>query len=432
MKTNVIETDKWGRELEVEVSAERLNAEFNKAYRKYQKDLTVPGFRKGKVPLKIIERRFGASIRSEVLGDLLPAFLDEAAREADLHMAAPPKIAKLDHEPDGPLTFTAEVAIWPQIEVEHFEGLQAESLSHTIEDEEIETQLKELQTRQATEESVERPLEKGDVLIADLQRLDESGVPIIGESFEERYFIIGDENAPSPEFEETLIGIAPGEERQVHFAYRDDLPNEEMAGKQEHFAVTAREVRQRVLPVLDDEFAKDLGGKFHSLEDLRQDISDQIKQRWDYLGKQKLRGDLISELISKNEFEVPASMVTHYLDSTKGDRDQAQSHDHSHDHDHDDDHDHSHDQKYSEEELNEATRRIKTFILIEGLRKQQQIEVSDEGFDTFLQERADELGMKLEDIKRSSDALDNMRREQEENKVMDFLRERATIVEKSV
>ena len=153
MKTNVTEKGQWGREIEVEVEASRVEKELDKALRKYQRQLEIPGFRKGKVPLKVVKSRFGESIRGEVIGDLLPALLEEATREAGLVPAAPPQIAKLDHEPGGDLTFTATLDIWPEIEVENYEKLDATRMVHEVADEEITEQLEELRRRQATEQA---------------------------------------------------------------------------------------------------------------------------------------------------------------------------------------------------------------------------------------------------------------------------------------
>ena len=321
MKTHVTEKGQWARELAVEVEAARIDDAVNKALRRYQKRLEIPGFRKGKVPLRIVESRFGSSIRGEVLGDLLPSLLEEATREAGLRPAAPPQISQLDHEPGGSLTFTAALDIWPEIKAEHYEKLAATRMVHEVADEEIGEHLEEQRRRHATERVVERPLAKGDVIVADLQRLDDSGLPIIGDKYEKRHILIGDENALSPEFEEALVGMGAGEERKVRFTYREDLPNEQLAGQTAHFAVAAHEVRERTLPELDDEFAKDLGEQFQTLDDLRQHLSGQIQERWEYMAQQRLRSDLIGQLILKNEFELPESMVDNYLDSLE--REQA-------------------------------------------------------------------------------------------------------------
>jgi trigger factor len=315
------------------------------------------------------------------------------------------------------------------VQVESYEQLKAARLVHTVSDEEIDRQLKDLQERHATEEQVDRPLEKGDVLIADLQRLDEAGTPIIGERYEERYFVIGNENAPSPEFEEALVGITAGEERQVHFSYREDLPDQDMAGKQEHFGVQARQVRQRVLPPLDDDFAKKVGESFQSLADLKQHLSQQLQRQWEYLARQRLRSDLINDLILKNPFDLPESLVANYLESLHR-REQGHQHQH-HGHEHDHDHEHEHDHEHNEEERGFAVRRLKTFLLIEALRKQTSVEVSDEEFETFIQQRAAEHNLDPEALKRSP-RLDDLRQELLEDKIFDFLAQRAEFEEQVV
>ena len=436
VKTNVIEKGEWERELEVEVSAERMQREITSAFRSYQKRLEIPGFRKGKVPLRVIEQRYGDSIRHNVINDLLPTLMQEAAQGAGIVPAATPKITKIDHESGEALTFTAAMDIWPQIEVDNYENLPLTRMVHEVADEEIDQQLEELRARQATERSVERPLERGDVLIADLQRLDEGGLPIIGEKFDERYFIIGSEDAPSPEFDEQLIGIEPGGERRAEFTYRQDLANEELAGQHRSFSVTAKEIRERAVPELDDEFARDVGEQFESLDDLREHLREQIGERWKYLSQQKERADLIDELIKGNSFDLPGSLIESYIENMREEMEARRGHgDHDHDHaEHDhSDHDHDHDDKpeVSEEERTAAVRRLKTYLLMEGLRKKLDLQVSKEEEDGFFQKRADQMGAKADELKRSARAED-LRRELVDDKIFEYLCERADIEEKSV
>ncbi len=410
MKTQVTEKGQWARELAVEVEAVRIDDAVNKALRRYQKRLELPGFRKGKVPLRIVAARLGSSIRGEVLGDLLPSLLEEATREAGLRPAAPPKISQLDHEPGGSLTFTAAFDIWPEIEAEHYEKLAATRMVHEVADEEIGEHLEELRRRHATERVVERPLAKGDVLVADLQRLDDSGLPFIGDKYEKRHILIGDENALSPEFEEALVGMSAGEERKVRFAYREDLPNEQLAGQTTHFSVAAHEVRERTLPELDDEFAKDLGEQFQTLDDLQEHLSGQIQQRWEYMAQQRLRSELISQLILKNDFELPDSMVDNYLDSLE--REHA-------------DHDHDHDHSHSDEERTQATRQLKSYLLLESVRQQAGVEVTDEELAQFAAARASVQPANSQDS-------EELRRELEDQKVFDLLIAKAEIQEEKV
>ena len=420
MKTKVVETSKWGRRLEVEVEADRLDKESEKALKQYQRRLELPGFRKGKVPMRIVESRYGESIRNEVVGRMLPELLQEAAMNEQLRPVARPQITEINEQMGSPLTFTAEVDIWPDIELDQIEGLEVTRAVHQVTDEEVDTQLKEFQSRQASERSVERALESGDVLIADLQRLDESGEFIDDEKFEERYFIIGEENAPSPEFEEALIGVTAGEQRKVEFSYREDLPNDEIAGKTERFMVSVREVRERILPDLDDEFAKDVGEQFETLKDLRSHLEMEISGRWKQMSIQRERTDLISQLIEKNPFDLPESMIENYLHSMREqNRVQNQGHDNEPEHEH------------GEQEKEGAVRSLKSYVLSEAVRKKYEIIVTDEEFEQHLEERAEKVGVKLEEIKKNA-RIDDLRRELEEEKMFGELMKTAEIKEETV
>ena len=411
MKTHVTEKGQWVRELAVEVEAARIDTAFNKALRRYQKRLELPGFRKGKVPLRIVEARFGSPILSEVLDDLLPSLLKEAMREAGLRPAAPPKISQLNYEPGGNLTFTADLDIWPEIKAEHYEKLAATRMVHEVADEEIGEHLENLRRRHATERVVERPVAKGDVLVADLQRLDDSGLPIIGDKYEKRHILIGDEDALSPEFEDALVGMGAGDERKVRFAYRQDLPDQQLAGQTTHFAVAAHEVRERTLPELDDEFAKDLGEPFQTLDDLRRHLGGQIRQHWEYMAQQRLRSELIDQLIEKNDFELPESMVDSYLDSLE--QEQA---------------DHDHDYSHSDEERAQATRQLKSYLLLESVRQQAGVEATDAEFAQFAAERAALAGVPVADLQDAEE----LRRELEDQKVFELLIAKAKIKEEKV
>jgi trigger factor len=179
---------------------------------------------------------------------------------------------------------------------------------------------------------------------------------------------------------------------------------------------------------LDDEFAKDVGEQFQTLEDLRNNIKQQIEERWQYMAKQRERNELVSQLIEKNPFDLPDSMVENYLVSMQREK-QSQNQnqqDHSH-HDHDHDHDHDH----SDEDREGAIRRLKSYLLTEAVRKKAEIDVSDEEFEQYLEERAKQAGVQIEDIKRSGRA-DDLRSELSEDKVFALLSEKAVIKEEKV
>ena len=418
VRTNVIEKGQWERELEVEVPAERIDSEVATAFRRYRKRLEIPGFRKGKVPMKVIESRYGPSIRHEVVSRMLPDLVQEAAQSADIVPASTPTITLSDHEPGKPLTFKATMDIWPQIDVDNYERLAVSRMTHEVSDEEVDRELEKLRERNATEMSVERPLEKGDVLVADLQGLNEDGVALIGDRYEERYFLIGSDDAPSPEFEEALLGIGPGDERRVDFSYREDLPNKELAGQKRSFNVTAREIRERTLPVLDDEFAKDLGDQFDSLEGLREYLRRQLQETWDSLARRKERSDLVDGLIRGNPFDLPDRLVESYIERMKEERDADGDGDEE-------------PPGITGEERTSVIRSLKTSLLLDGLRKKLNLGVSEEETTEFFERRAQQLGFQAADLKRSPRA-DDIRRELENEKIFEYLGERAEISEESV
>lgn len=418
VRTNVKEKGQWERELEVEVPAERIDSEVATAIRRYRKRLEIPGFRKGKVPMRVIESRYGPSIRHEVVTRMLPDLVQEAAQASDIVPASTPTITLKDHEPGKPLTFTATMDIWPQIDVENYERLAVSRMTHEVGDGEVDRELEKLRERNATEMSVERPLEKGDVLVADLQGLNEDGVALIGDRYEERYFLIGSDDAPSPEFEEALIGIGPGEERRVDFSYREDLPNRELAGQKRSFNVTVRDIRERTLPELDDEFAKDLGDQFDSLEGLRQYMRQQLQETWNSLARRKERSDLVDGLIRGNPFDLPDRLVESYIERMKEER-EAEG-------DGEED-----PPEMTGEERTSVIRSLKTSLLLDGLRKKLNLEVTEEETAEFFERRAQQLGFQAADLKRSPRA-DDIRRELENEKIFEYLGERAEFSEESV
>jgi trigger factor len=190
------------------------------------------------------------------------------------------------------------------------------------------------------------------------------------------------------------------------------------------------------LPELDDEFAKDLGEQFESLDDLRQHLQKQLKQRWETLSGQQLRSSLTEELIKSNSLELPDRMVDNYVRNLQRERAEREGGDHHH-HDHDHDHDHHHGDDDEEratasaEERTNAIRQLKSYLLIEAVRESAGVVVADEEFEAYLSTRARDSGMKVGELRRSKWA-DSLRKELEETKVFDYLIERAEIEEQSI
>ena len=183
MNTNVIEKSKWERDLEVEVPAERIDREMTSAMRRYQKRLEIPGFRKGKVPIKVIEKRFGPSIRHGVIEDLLPTLIHEASEQTGLVPAGSPRITALDQVEDGGLTFTASIDIWPEVELQGEDALELERLEHEVTDAEIDEQIEEVRTRlpdlQMVPFKYEEAVSHEELMETARGRLEKGGYPLL-------------------------------------------------------------------------------------------------------------------------------------------------------------------------------------------------------------------------------------------------------------
>jgi trigger factor len=419
MKVQTTESGTWRRTLEVEVPAEAVEERFQAAYKTYSKSLNLPGFRKGRVPVNIVKARFGKAIQGEVLQNLLEEFYREASKAEGLHPVSEATIEEVDYDEGKPLTFKASVDIRPEFAVKNYKGLRVTRPVFKVEEAHIEEQLHFLQNQNATEQVVDRPAALGDVLVADLQELDVSGLPIIGRRQEDRTFLIGGPNATSHDLDNQLVGVSAGEERHVRLVHAEDHTNPGLAEQEVRFQVTAKEVRERNLPELDDEFAKDIGD-FESLDGLKTRIRDDLQARADYTSRRRLDENIIDALIRQNDFEIPDSMVENYLNALVETYEKEHA---GHDHDIDTD-------AVRRENREGALRSVKRYLLLEGVAKQEDIKVTEGDTEKHLEglsERHNVEGPRLRQILSRSGQLERMESELLEQKTLGFLIEQGKI-----
>lgn len=417
MKVQMTESGTWRRTLEVEVAAEAVEERFQVAYKTYSKSLNLPGFRKGRVPVNIVKARFGKAIQGEVLQNLLEEFYRKASEAEGLQPVSEATIEEVDYDAGKPLTFKASVDIRPELTVKNYRGLRATRPVFKLEEAHVEEQLHFLQNQNATEQVVDRPAALGDVLVADLQELDASGLPIIGRRQEDQTFLIGGPNTASHDLDNQLVGMSAGEERHVRLV--EDHTHPDPAGQEVRFQVTAKEVRERDLPELDDEFAKDIGD-FESLDGLKTHIRDDLQARADYTSRRRLHENIIDALIRQNDFEIPGSMVENYLNTLVETYEKEHA---GHDHDIDVD-------AVRRENREGALRSVKRYLLLEGVAKQEDIKVTEGDTEKHLEglsERHNVEGSRLRQILSRSGQLERMESELLEQKTLDFLVEQGKI-----
>lgn len=418
LKVTARSSEKGRKELDIEAPAERVDAEIEKALWRYSRSVELPGFRRGKVPVRIIKARLGKVIEEEVLQDLLPKLYEEARKSEGIEPVTPATIDSVEYKPGEFLRFTASVEVQPDIQISNYKGLQLTKIVRKVKEEDVERYLEDLQTRNAEEKSVDRPARMGDILLVDLQSLALSGIPILGTKVEDRLIEIGTQNSPSPDLDVQLVDMRRGEEKNLRFTYRRDLDNPDLAGKEAAFWIKVKEIRERNLPPIDDEFAKDMG-PYQTLEELKESIRQNIQEQLDRYSISELRAEIINHLISTNQFDPPESMVENYLKAVleEAKKNSGKPID---------------EQTIKEDARSTVIRRIKSYLLIETVAKSEGIQVSDDEVEDYIRQLASEHPLNAEDISQSlhkDNQFEKIKSDLLEEKAFNFLIENAKIQE---
>jgi len=299
-------------ELVIEVGPEELEAAINKAFIKNRNRIAVPGFRKGKAPRKIIEKMYGAEIfLSDALDDILPDVLRFAMKETEYDIVGYPKITDIDVREDkrsAAITLTA--ALHPEVTIGEYKGLTAPKPDIVIPDSEIDASIATTRERNARMEKVDRPAENGDIAIIDFEGFV-NGAAFEGGKGENHELTLGS-GAFIPGFEEQVEGMETGERRDIELVFPENY-KEGLAGKPVVFKVKLNEVRERILPELDDEFVKDVS-EFDTIDEYRADIREKIAKTRQQDIDETFENILMEQIVESMEAEVPDEMVEEQLD----------------------------------------------------------------------------------------------------------------------
>ncbi|EKN65014.1 trigger factor [Neobacillus bataviensis LMG 21833] len=296
--------------LTVEVSADQVSKGLDAAFQKVVKQVNVPGFRKGKMPRGMFEKRFGVeSLYQDALDILLPEAYGSAIDETGIEPIDRPDIDIEQMEKGKDLIFKATVQVKPEVKLGEYKGLEVEALDATVTDEDVANELKTLQERQA--ELVvkeEGTAENGDTVVLDFEGF------VDGEAFEggkaENHSLELGSNSFIPGFEEQLVGIATGESKDVEVTFPEEYHAAELAGKPATFKVTVHEIKGKELPALDDEFAKDVDEEVETLDALKEKIRTRLEDSKKHEAEHHLRDTVVEKAAENAEVEVPEVMVT--------------------------------------------------------------------------------------------------------------------------
>lgn len=296
LKVEVSDISPVKRSLAVEVPGDRLAEELQHTYRKYRKNLRVPGFREGKVPDHVIRQRFGREIEQEAVEHVISHALQDAITQAGLSPLRTPVLKDYTHTPGVSVTFVAELEVLPAVEARGYREIRVKTPDPAVTDRMMSEAMDALRDRAARFDPVEgRGVRPGDHVIADVK-----GQAGEGETFaREKLLLEIGSGGPHPELTDPLREMLPGQSRSFSVAYPKDHPAPEMAGRTIGYEVSLHEIKEKNLPDMDDEFARDLG-PFQSIQELRQRVSDDLLARERRRVREESRGAIIDQLLSAN------------------------------------------------------------------------------------------------------------------------------------
>lgn len=292
---------------EVEVPAERVSRAFERAYRKLVQRVNIPGFRRGKAPRPILERYIGkGALAEEALDEVLPEAYGEAVRQSGLDPIDRPQLDVEKIEDGEPLVFKAEVPVKPEVELGPYRDLEIERETPRVTEEDVAAQLELLAERQTQLVTHDGPAEPGHFVVIDFKGFVD-GQPFEGGEAKEYLLPLG-RGTFIPGFEDQLIGVRAGEEREVRVTFPADYGAVHLAGKEATFQVKVHEVKRREKPAIDDELARGLG-RFQSLQELRADLTNRLQQAADEAANRLFEGRIVEKVAAASKVEPPEVLV---------------------------------------------------------------------------------------------------------------------------
>ena len=311
MNVKTTEQEKNTAKIVIEIEKQEFEAALNKAYNKCKKDIAVPGFRKGKAPRKVIEGMYGAKVFYEdAVNEIFPEIYEKAVIEQQLKAVGGPSVVDMDETEEGNVVLTIETALYPEVTLGDYKGIEVPKADVVVTDEDVEAEIDRMAERNSRIETVERAAKEGDTVVLDFEGFD-NGVAFEGGKAEGYSLKLGS-NSFVPGFEDALIGLSAGDEKDVDVTFPENY-TPELAGRPVVFKCKIHEVKETIMPEKDDEFAKDVS-EFDTMDALRADVREkQTKSRQDNADRQFENAAV--EMAAQNmTCDIPACMIDEQID----------------------------------------------------------------------------------------------------------------------
>jgi trigger factor len=426
MEVNVEEISALTRKVTVTLPVEVVQPKLNEAYDKLKKESKMKGFRRGKVPRSIIVKQYKPQVEGETGEKLVQDNYFTAVEQEGIDPVVHPDIKSVNYNDDGSFTFVADVDIRPEFELGEYKGLEIEKVEIVITEEDVQREIEELQKNMAVLQSVnDREIQDGDVVIVDFQGHND-GKPMPEVKSENSSIDVGSGNM-GKEFEEKLLGMKKDGEATHEIDFPESHPNPALKGKKVEFHIKVNDIKERILADLDDEFAKDAGEEFKTLDDLKSSIRTQQTKDKEESSKGVLTDRIMEKLLTSHDFEVPKRLVTFEVEQMIKQTEQQleqggmslEAAGLSR-------------EKLSEQNQEMAVKRVRGDFVLKKIAEIEEIKVADEDLDRGFKRIGDQYNMDVAKVKeyfQNRDDLLPFMNELLNEKILTFLRDEATLVE---
>ena len=403
-------------EVKLTIPVDEVQPKIDDSLQTLRKEITIPGFRKGKVPMDLVKARYAKSIEDEVFNDLINDKFKEIMQSEDYQVIGGGIVKSMDWKPKEALLATVEFQVAPRVELKNINNLKVVKEVQDLKDDDVENTIQRLREQHAVVKPVEDGAKEGHFVLADFQEIDAGGSPLIGKKLVDRHFKLGS-GIFGEKFDQQLVGVKVGDERSVEVTF-EPKPGDQ---KMEFYQVIVKKVEEQILPELDEEFAKSIG-EYESFDALKESITKQLENELVRQSDDKLHQSLIDEVVKNNPFELPPLMVDSYLQTWFDDVKKDSK------------------QELNEQELKErnrpfAIRNIKWHMLKEELVKQEKLSVKDSDIEESLNEIAEKAKVDLKEIKkyyRQKRQKDELTHQIEERRIFERLLKTAIVEEVKV
>jgi trigger factor len=426
MKVEIEDISTIEKKITVTIPENLVSSELDNVYNNLRKKAKVKGFRQGKVPRNILERYYRDQAEEEVITKLVNDSYFKTMKENSIVPVSQPVIDNDGLQKSGDFTYCAKVEVTPKIEINGYKGIELEKEKTNITKEDIDKGLIELQQSNAQLREIDptRPANKGDFIVIDYEGFF-NGKPIEGEKVNDHLLEVGS-GVFSPDFEDQLLGLQNGEKKDIQITLPKEYVKKDLADKEVTYKVEIKGIKEKIIPELNDDFAKDLG-EFENLEELAEKVGENLENKAKLKVESDLREKILDKLVEENPFEVPPSMINQHLQYMISDTLQRLAF-----------------QGLTMEQVgvsfdslnemykNQAEKEVRCGLLLEEIAKKESIEVDEGEIDDRILEVADLAGQDVENIRKyyqENNARERLRSGIITEKTLDFIIREARIKE---